>query len=412
MSAFAWLDYSEQQRRRMLEIVGAFRDQETVDELGIGSVRDALADTLFPGTSTLHTRIRYLLFIPWIYLDLEREKTSSSDVARRLKQRELRLIEALEAGGEYRGVIGIEARKRLQRFPSIVYWNGLSVFGIRLFAGSQQQYHQALGAVYTQRGRASRYEGDEPGGEEPVRTWHPRIPRAPQGFLDEATFALRRGDAEYLQERILERTPDSCLAYLVTREGATIEGDFPWTSPLLAEAPATVAEALAHARNASELLHGAALLYNLLLSEQVNDARRVDDADLAVDDDLTAHYRDLLSAWAALVTEHVAAYETWNRPAFWQLVAARNPRLSARARAFIDHWIDLAVRRRGDIADDAEARDLLRNREIAVKRRLARVTNLRALERWNGASGVAPLSFRWREGAQFAADVLDGLEAG
>ncbi|MDP8927681.1 MAG: DUF6361 family protein [Actinomycetota bacterium] len=39
MSVFAWLDHSEQERRRMLELVGLFREQGTVDELGIGTIR-------------------------------------------------------------------------------------------------------------------------------------------------------------------------------------------------------------------------------------------------------------------------------------------------------------------------------------------------------------------------------------
>lgn len=395
----------------MLEVVGLFREQGTVDELGIGGVRDAMSDTLFPGTSTLHTRIRYLLFVAWIYRDLEHVKLPSTHVDRRLKAHESRLIDALEAGGEYDGVIGIEARERLQRFPSILYWNALAMFGLRLFAGSQQQYHRAFDAIHRGRSQFTRYDGDEPGGEEPVRTWHPRLPRAPGGLLDRTTFALRREEAEYLQERIRERAAGTYLGFLLTREGAAVEGDFPWTCPLAAHTPAHVADALAHARNFSELHHGAALLYNLVLAEKVNDARRVDDTDVAVDSDLTGTYRRRLEDWAAAIADRHQDLEAWNRPAFWQLVAGRNPRVSPRARLFVERWVDLAVGRRGDIAGDPQARGLVCDREIAVKRGLARVANLRALERWSGASGTGQLAFRWRQGSQFAADVLDGLEA-
>ena len=61
MSAFVWLDYSERERRKMLDVVDLFREHDTRDELGIGSVRDAFADLLFPGTSTIMTRARYFL---------------------------------------------------------------------------------------------------------------------------------------------------------------------------------------------------------------------------------------------------------------------------------------------------------------------------------------------------------------
>ena len=44
MSAFVWLDYSERERRKMLDVVDLFREHDTRGELGIGSVRDAFAD--------------------------------------------------------------------------------------------------------------------------------------------------------------------------------------------------------------------------------------------------------------------------------------------------------------------------------------------------------------------------------
>ena len=58
----------------MLDVVNIFREQGTVDELGVGRIRDALADHLFPGTSTIQTRARYMLFVPWIYQALEARK--------------------------------------------------------------------------------------------------------------------------------------------------------------------------------------------------------------------------------------------------------------------------------------------------------------------------------------------------
>jgi len=51
-STFGWLDADNEQRRRMLEVVDLFKEEGTLDELGIGSIRDALADSLFPGTSS------------------------------------------------------------------------------------------------------------------------------------------------------------------------------------------------------------------------------------------------------------------------------------------------------------------------------------------------------------------------
>lgn len=63
-SALGWYAVDARQRQRMMEAVDQFRDRTTIDNLGLGTIRDAFSDTLFPGTSTLHTRLRYVLFIP------------------------------------------------------------------------------------------------------------------------------------------------------------------------------------------------------------------------------------------------------------------------------------------------------------------------------------------------------------
>jgi hypothetical protein len=80
-STLTWLDHSERDRRRMLDVIDRFREKEARDELGIGVVHDAFADILFPGTSTIQTRARYFLFIPWIYRRLERKRVGSAQVA-------------------------------------------------------------------------------------------------------------------------------------------------------------------------------------------------------------------------------------------------------------------------------------------------------------------------------------------
>ena len=70
-STFTWLDYSEHERRKMLDVIALFDERTTRDELGLGGVRDAFADRLFPGNSTIQTVAKHFLFVPWIHLHLE-----------------------------------------------------------------------------------------------------------------------------------------------------------------------------------------------------------------------------------------------------------------------------------------------------------------------------------------------------
>ena len=86
-STFTWLDSSEHERRRALDIIDLFGQSETVDELGLGTVRDTIAEVLAPGTSTVQTRARYFFFIPWIYQSLDRRSPleKAGEAARRLE---------------------------------------------------------------------------------------------------------------------------------------------------------------------------------------------------------------------------------------------------------------------------------------------------------------------------------------
>ena len=47
MSTLTWLDSSERDRRSVMELVSALNEPGTLDELGIGTIRDTIADKLF-----------------------------------------------------------------------------------------------------------------------------------------------------------------------------------------------------------------------------------------------------------------------------------------------------------------------------------------------------------------------------
>src|SRR5512138_1064172 len=106
-----------------MEFVDQFRDDETRDELGLGTIRDAFSDLLFPGTSTIQTRARYFLFVPWMYLRYEEKKTPGAEIAKRARTEELDLIAVLAASPDPAGTIGQRAGRRLKRLPSSIYWN-------------------------------------------------------------------------------------------------------------------------------------------------------------------------------------------------------------------------------------------------------------------------------------------------
>lgn len=229
-SWFGWIDHSERHRRRMLDVLDLLHEQGTRDELGIGVIRDAFADMLFPGTGTLQTRARYFLFVPWMYQDLEARQVPPAEVARRARRAEIDLIESLLQSPDVEGTIGRISRGKLQRVPSNIYWSALGKLGILRFEGSQDQYHRSLDQFYRlRRGIVRTDDGDLVRGVSV--NWDPDLSPAPTSFPEKACFRLSRDEALYLQERIMKSASQSLLAFLVDRGKRDEVAEFPWDHP-------------------------------------------------------------------------------------------------------------------------------------------------------------------------------------
>lgn len=404
MSSFTWLDYSERERRKMLEVVDLFKERDTRDELGLGAVRDSFADQFFPGTSTIMTRARYFLQVAWTYQRLEQKRVGSAQFPEKARRAETDLIEAIERSDDKEGNIGKYAKTTLKRLPSSVYWQGLGAWGIRTFPGSQAQYQRSLDRHYAQLGRHGKRkeERDVEHDDLVAPNWHAGLIPPPEGFPDECSLRLTRDEAEYLSERI-RLSPlcaGSLLAELVARRERHDPVTFAWEHPHVGELPAKLREMLLHAQNFSELMRGAALLYNLILSEQ---ARRNEGVE---------NYQADFREWVKALANRSRAFKEWKRERFWEIARTGNPRISPGAHDFVNAWRDLVLS--GDAAqlrESAVARGMIRERERRLKKNLARIDNPRAQELWNGESGALSMDFRWPIAQRLLLDIFQGLEA-
>ncbi len=300
------------------------------------------------------------------------------------------------------GVFGKRSRKNLKRLPSSVYWQGLGRWGIRLFPGSQSRYHHSLDSFYGANAHTGRTDDGEPLDDVTPPNWHEGLPPESPGFLKRSSFMLSKVEAEYLRERILSNVPGTLLTFLVDRGERTEAVDFPWEHPQLGEFPSKVREQLHHARNFSEAIHGAPLLYNLMLAE----AKR--------DEGLAENYGARLSGWAALLERRHSELGDWNRDEFWRMASSEGYRMPPAARAFVDRWLDMAMHSKtaAGMAVNEEARRMISDRELALKGGLARLHNQSALELWNEAAGIYQIDYRWWGAQRIVSDILRGLAEG
>jgi hypothetical protein len=143
-----WIDFAPSDREHMQRTLALFQESETRDELGLGTLRDAFSDALFPGTSTIQTRLKYFLFVPWHYQREEHRRSSGRELRERIQRAERRLIKALLDGDDADGVFGRTAGDGLKRLPSSVYWAGLRRWGILRADVSQEEYPEIIDGLH------------------------------------------------------------------------------------------------------------------------------------------------------------------------------------------------------------------------------------------------------------------------
>ena len=396
-AVLAWLDYSNADQRRAREIVAMFSQAESRDELGIGQIRDALSDTLFPGTSVLLTRARYLLFVPWLYREGARLGRQGSQLSSWVDWHERRLIGALSNGGDREGLIGRIAGAAIQNLPSTIYWNSLRRFDILRDDGSPTQ----IGS----RGPLARRLNDTTEFvEHSDAVWDPSMPGPPEKFfeLTSCDFSLTREEATWLAERICQAAPDTLLQFLAARSTWRREfAGFAWDDADVDAAPEQVREAVDEARRFAVAMHGAALLYNILLAE------RAEELGLSQHDGQRERFAGQFEEWLDEIEG--GDLNSWNLDRLWALVAAQGRPVSPITRVFVAHWTRL-IQERDDRAfpDDSEARTLICQRELRQKGGQARLRNDRLMRQWGGASGSGRLNFRWPVVARLLNDIAEG----
>lgn len=402
MSSLTWMDFSEHERRQALELIDMFNEPEARDELGIGTVRDALAELLFPGTSTIQTRVKYFLFVPWMYKELEHKQVPSRRVAKEARRLETDLIKALLESDDTDGIIGRDVRENLKRLPSNVYWQGLYRWGIRSYYGSQDPYHRSLDGFYATKNRKTSKTDDGDPLDDIWSNWHGGLPPKSEGFPYEASFHLTYDEASYLRDRVLHSVQKTMLAYLVSLEQPFERVDFPWELPAAQKMPLSMKKNLEHAKHFSFSIHGAALLYNLMLSELVNS------------DDLKVKYTEMLAEWWLSMNQLRDSLLTWDRDDFWKAVKSENARITERTQNFINSWLHIALtalQHNQSLEDISSANRLfIKNREFQLKKGKARLSQPKALQNWLGESGAAQLNFRWRTTQTIVLDILSGLK--
>jgi len=402
MYQLGWVFNSEKHRQDIETIISLTQDQGTLDELGLGSVRDGFANLFFPGTTTIQTRAKYFLIVPWLLEEIYKKNEEFGSFSKVLRREEVKVIEELKKREEQDGLIGQSAGERLKRMPSSIYWTGLKKYGIVLpdltlsqlpsyFRRRMRLENSSMTRRITKEDKLA----DLNEGKENVYLTSGDLPKYPG--LSKLNLNLSFKEAEFLRKRILLKEGNSLLAYIlkdIDENPDFLElNSFEDMADYLGD-KCPLREALQAALLFDRIMKGAYIRYNYCLSLQ---------ASREIKQEWAEHWRTYLDSLSGL---------TFTENSFDQYF--KQFYISQPTVQFCREWLRLI---NSDVINEKAIDGLLRLREVKLKgNERSRLQNTSLAQKTSmpigiGISGneIQYLNFRFFVAKRIITDIYNGL---
>ena len=285
-----WIDFSKNERNKVLSVLDQLTEAGTLDELGIAPIRDGYADLFFPGTSTIQTRAKYFFIVPYALRDMEySNETNPNRMARTFDEIERKCgQQLLEIGSDIEGIVGnrsLRQNKWVKRTPADIYWAGLRSYGI--FTGgnlSLSEYIKAICVLKGQKETLSRLGNRNDNAEENesddrdagnlfrMRFWN--IPTYSKDWMSDMNISLTKDEGSFLKQQIISSFPDSFLAFVLKNQMVEIFScdSFQDLKKLIHSFPEHIQYDYSLAYQFSEFLYALRVVYNMIVSDDRNEA--------------------------------------------------------------------------------------------------------------------------------------------
>ena len=286
-----WIDFSKSDRNKVLSVLDRLSEDGTLDELGIAPIRDGYANIFFPGTSTLQSRAKYFLIVPYALKELEcSNETDPEKVMRILDELERDCGKQLLA---YRkdtdGIIGKQSIRHdswVKSTPSDLYWAGLRYYGI--FTGGTLSLSEYVRTMCELKKRKTTLSGlgklgnkndkdeddcDDKDAGDLFRMQFWNIPTYNKEWKKNLKIKLTKDEGAFLKRQIIQSYPDSMMAYILKNNLAkVIEADtFVDLFSLRRLFPKEMQEDFITARDFSWFLYIIRIIYNMIISDGENE---------------------------------------------------------------------------------------------------------------------------------------------
>ena len=284
-----WIDFSRSERNKVLSVLDMLSEAGTLDELGIAPIRDGFANLFFPGTSTVQTRAKYFLIVPYILKDMEHEPESNLNrLLSILNECEKECAEQfLKNNGDQTGIIGsrsLVANSWVKRTPVEIYWSGLRNYGI--FTDKNLSFIEYFRIICSMKKekinlKNSRNRGDKVDEKEyddrdageyySMHFWN--IPTYVKEWRDNLNIKLSKDEGKFLKKQIITSFPESMMSYILENNQQDILAcnSFKDLCSIIQIFPSEMQRDYKLADEFSDFLYVIRTIYNLIVSDEKNE---------------------------------------------------------------------------------------------------------------------------------------------
>lgn len=221
-----FVSFNQEALNRANKVMKLLQGQGAIDELGLGRIRDAFSNTMFPGMSVLQTHAKYFLLMPALYSFLEKTRIADVREARSIvRDQEIRMTYRLMDGSakDTTGIIGADMLRRGEGYvkydPTYVYQAGMEIYGLIPRGGNIYATLAERSAIY--QNSPKKHKGnDETGDDSDDLPGNRQIYKVCGEYYDFShreplDIRLTRREAEFLKNQIIRNTQGSLLSYLL-----------------------------------------------------------------------------------------------------------------------------------------------------------------------------------------------------
>ena len=221
-----FINFNHEALARANKVMKLLQGQGAIDELGLGRIRDAFSNTMFPGLSTLQTHAKYFLLMPALYSHLEHSNiTDPRDAREKVRKYEIALTRRLFKGSPEgtKGIIGAESLDTREGYvkydPAYIYQAGMETFGLVKSAGNifRLLAERATANGNTPRRQSGTAESGDDAGETSGNKQIFMTCGEDYDFREksELRMSLSHKEASFLRRQIIAAVPDTMLGMLL-----------------------------------------------------------------------------------------------------------------------------------------------------------------------------------------------------